>query len=118
VNLYAVDLPGGRWTLVDTGIPSFGWYVRKAVESRYGAGSRPEAIIPTHGHFDHAGNARELAELWDVPVYAHTLEMPYLTGRSDYAPQDPTPGGAMCFLSRFFPRSGIDLGRRRRAIRP
>jgi len=110
VNLYVVDLPGGGWVLVDTGLPGFAWYVRQAIEGRYGAGARPDAIVLTHGHFDHAGSAGELARAWGVPVYAHRLELPYLTGRSDYPPQDPTSGGAICFLSRFFPRNGIDLG--------
>ncbi len=114
VNLYAVDLPDGSWVLVDTGIPGFAWYVRKAVESRYV--TKPRAIVLTHGHFDHAGNAKELAEAWDLPIYAHKLELPYLTAKSDYAPQDPTPGGAICFLSRFFPTSGTNLGSRVRPL--
>ncbi len=118
VNLYVVDIPGGGWVLIDTGLPKLGWYVRRAVESRYGVGARPEAIVLTHGHFDHAGNAKQLADAWDVPVYAHPLELPYLLGRSDYPPGDPTPGGAISFLSRFFPVSGIDLGRRVRALPP
>ena len=111
VNLYAIDLPNGEWVLVDTGLPVSAWYVRKALESE-GRRERPLAIVLTHAHFDHAGNVAALAEQWDVPVYVHQQELPYVTGREDYPPQDPTPGGAICFLSRFFPRSGIDLGRR------
>jgi glyoxylase-like metal-dependent hydrolase (beta-lactamase superfamily II) len=38
--------------------------------------------------------------------------VPYLTGKSDYPPQDPTVGGALAFLSRFFPHSGYDFGER------
>lgn len=110
VNLYAVDLPGGRWVLVDTGLPKMAWYVRKAVASRYGAGARPEAIVLTHGHFDHAGNAGELAAQWGVPVYAHSLEMPYLREGESYPPADPTRGGAISFLSRFFPVQGREIG--------
>jgi hypothetical protein len=34
--------------------------------------SRPASIILTHGHFDHAGSALELAREWDVPVYFTT----------------------------------------------
>lgn len=112
VNLYVVDLPGGGWVLVDTGLPASDWYVRRAVEGRFGVGARPEAIVLTHAHFDHAGNAKSLAQGWDVPVYVHEQELPYVTGRADYPPGDPTPGGAICFLSRFFPSSGIDLGPR------
>ncbi len=116
VNLYAVDLPDRRWVLVDTGLPKFAWYVRRAVESRYGAGARPEAIVLTHGHFDHSGNAPELADAWDVPVYAHALEFPYLTRDAQYPPGDPTRGGAISFLSRFFPERGMNLSGRLLAL--
>ena len=116
VNLYFFGEPSAQrhsWVLIDAGFPfSTGRIVRAAAE-RFGAGSRPAAIILTHGHFDHVGALPELAERWDVPVYAHPLEMPYLTGRSSYPPPDPAVGGgAMSFLSRFYPRGPIDLGGR------
>ncbi len=75
-------------------------------------GTRPTAIVLTHGHFDHAGSALDLATAWDAPIYAHPLELPYLTGRSDYPPQDPTMGGAIAFMSRFFPHRGYNFGDR------
>lgn len=110
VNVYAVGQPGGPWVLVDTGLPRAGALVRRAARQRFGAG--PRAIVLTHGHFDHAGNARALSDAWDAPIYAHAAELPFLDGHSDYPPQDPTPGGAICFLSRLFPREGLDLGTR------
>lgn len=112
VNVYFVGARGAPWVLVDTGLPSFAALVRRRAADRYGSGSRPEAIVLTHGHFDHAGNVIELSREWDVPVYAHRLELPYLTGQSGYPPQDPTVGGALGFLSRAFPHTGIDLGTR------
>lgn len=114
-NVYFVDGAGGKWALVDTGIPGRTRQIREAAESRYGPGSRPEAILLTHGHFDHAGNALELADLWDVPVYAHKLELPYLKGRSFYPPSDPTAPGFMAFVSRFFTPKPFNLGGR---VRP
>jgi glyoxylase-like metal-dependent hydrolase (beta-lactamase superfamily II) len=48
-----------------------------------------------------------------VPVYAHPLELPYLTGRSKYPPPDPSVGGgAQSWLSPLFSRGPIDLGAR------
>ena len=112
VNLYFVGTPGSEWVVVDTGLPGGSARIRRAAEERFGAGARPSAIVLTHGHFDHAGSALELATAWDAPIYAHPLELPYLTGRSDYPPQDPTMGGAIAVMSRFFPHGGYNFGDR------
>lgn len=114
VNAYAVGAPVGPWVLVDTGIPGGAGYLRGKCATRFGR--PPEAIVLTHGHFDHAGNAAALAEEWGVLVYAHPDELPFLTGRSDYPPSDPTPGGAIAQLSRAFPHDGFDLGERVHAL--
>ena len=37
-------------------------------------GLKPAAILLTHGHFDHASAAEELAKLLDVKIYAHEAE--------------------------------------------
>lgn len=42
---------------------------------------KPKAIILTHAHFDHIGSIIELVEKWKIPVYAHPLELPYVTGK-------------------------------------
>lgn len=113
VNSYFVETPeksAGSFVLVDTGLPLSATIIRDAVERRYGAGAQPSAIVLTHGHFDHAGSALELAREWDIPIYAHRLEMPYLTGKSHYPPQDPTVGGAIAQMSRLFPHNGYDFG--------
>jgi glyoxylase-like metal-dependent hydrolase (beta-lactamase superfamily II) len=115
VSAYFVDTPengDGSWILVDTGLPMSDGKIQRAAEARYGENAKPSAIILTHGHFDHAGSAGALAEQWNVPIYAHRLELPYLTGESDYPPQDPTVGGAIAFMSRFFPHSGYNFGNR------
>jgi glyoxylase-like metal-dependent hydrolase (beta-lactamase superfamily II) len=113
VNTYLVGEVGGPWVLVDAGTPGNAERIRAEAEERFGPGARPEAIVLTHGHADHAGSAAELSGLWDVPVYVHRLELPFVTGLSAYPPPDPTVGGPFALLSRFMPRKTIDLGEER-----
>jgi glyoxylase-like metal-dependent hydrolase (beta-lactamase superfamily II) len=113
VNTYLIGArnAGNReWVLVDCGLPLSGEKIARAAAQLFGPFSRPAAIVLTHGHFDHTGAVSYLAELWQVPVYAHPLELPYLTGLSSYPPPDPTTGGgAMSLLSPLYPRGPIDI---------
>lgn len=119
VNAYLVGPRGagdGEWALVDAGLYLSAGPIRRAAAARYGQ-SRPKCVVLTHAHFDHVGALRELAEGWDVPVYAHPLELPFLTGQSSYPPPDPAVGGGMMAYScRLLPRGPIDLGRRVRPL--
>jgi glyoxylase-like metal-dependent hydrolase (beta-lactamase superfamily II) len=96
------------WVLVDTGMPGYAHRIRHAARG-WGEG-QPEAIILTHGHFDHVGGVKRLAEEWGVPVYAHERELPYLTGLAEYPAPDPTVGGGLLAqAARLMPRQGVDL---------
>jgi glyoxylase-like metal-dependent hydrolase (beta-lactamase superfamily II) len=116
VNVFALGEPGGPWVLVDAGLAGSAGYIRRAVARRFGEKAHPEGVLLTHGHFDHVGSARDLADRWDVPIYAHPLETPYLRGLSDYPPRDPTMGGAMAQMSRLMPDHGYDFGERVRTL--
>jgi glyoxylase-like metal-dependent hydrolase (beta-lactamase superfamily II) len=115
-NLFFVGPEGAGdrgWVLIDAGVPGYTGSIVAAAAERFGAGARPSAILMTHGHFDHVGALETLAAEWDVPVYAHDLEMPYLTGRASYPPPDPTVGGGMmATLSWMYPRGPVDVEER------
>lgn len=99
------------WVLVDTGMPQSANRIRKVVEGRFGTESRPKAIILTHGHFDHVGSVVDLIKAWNVYVYAHELEIPYLTGQASYPePDGSVEGGLIAKISPFFPNEPINLG--------
>ena len=116
VNVYFVrDRTSGQWALIDTGLPGYARAIRRAGEQLFGIS--PAAILLTHGHFDHVSGLPTLAEQWGVPVYAHPLELPYLTGRSKYPPPDPTVGGGVqSWISVLLPRGPVDLGSRVRVL--
>jgi glyoxylase-like metal-dependent hydrolase (beta-lactamase superfamily II) len=118
VNLFFVGLPGEPWVLIDTGMPFSAGQIRQAAENIYGLDARPQAILMTHGHFDHAGSLEELSRAWDVPVYAHPLEFPYLSGRCAYPPQDPTVGGFGGQMSRAYTNKPYDVAERLVAFSP
>lgn len=83
VNAFLVGRPGGAFALVDTGLANSEAFILEQLTQRFGAGARPEAIILTHGHFDHVGSVSALCSRWGVPAYIHPLELPYVTGRKD-----------------------------------
>ncbi len=116
-NLYFVqDHVSGEWAMVDAGLSWSASAIKKIVNDLFGDGNKPSSIILTHGHFDHVGALDTLLKEWAVPVYAHPMELPYLTGQSSYPPPDPTVGGGlMAALSFMYPKGPIDI---REYVRP
>lgn len=99
-NAFLLGTPGQPWVLLDAGSPFDAGMIVRAAEARFGPGARPQAIVLTHGHLDHIGSLWILRRRWEnVSIYAHALELPYLTGESAYPPPDPTVGGSMSALS-------------------
>jgi glyoxylase-like metal-dependent hydrolase (beta-lactamase superfamily II) len=112
VNVYALAGEAGTWVLVDAGLYFAAKRIKNWAETQF-RGVTPSSILLTHGHFDHIGSLRELADDWDVPVYAHAMEIPYITGKSKYAPPEPAVGGgAMAYMAGLYPRGPIDISDR------
>jgi glyoxylase-like metal-dependent hydrolase (beta-lactamase superfamily II) len=110
VNVYVIQNTDGSWVLVDAGMKSAYPKIKKMVGDLFGDNAHPSAILLTHGHFDHTGSLKKLAQEWDVPVYAHYLELPYLLGKSAYPPPDPSVGGGlMSYFSEFYPKHPADI---------
>jgi len=120
VNVVFFGKPGagdGGWVLIDAGMPGAASDIRAAAKARFGGSGRPAAILLTHGHFDHVGSLETLSDEWDVPVYAHTLEHPYLNGTTSYPPPDPTVGGGlMAWVSPLYPTKPVNVSGRLRPL--
>ncbi|RXY99782.1 MBL fold metallo-hydrolase [Fictibacillus sp. S7] len=112
VNLCFVEDQKSKnsWVLVDAGMPDSTEKIIAEAEERFGKETVPKAIILTHAHFDHIGGIIGLLNRWDVPVYAHSLELPYVTGKKDYPKPDPSvEGGMVARMSFLFPNKAINL---------
>ena len=112
VNICFIGNPeSNEFVLIDAGMPGSSDDIISLSKERFGSDTRPKAIILTHGHFDHVGAIIELVRHWDIPVYAHELEMPFLTGSMSYPDPDPSvEGGMVAKMSPMFPNQPIDLG--------
>lgn len=70
---------GNDVAIIDTGLPGSAEKIIKAVEA-LGPGRMVKAIILTHYHIDHTGNAAELKAATGAQVYAHEEEAPFISG--------------------------------------
>ncbi|MFP3724338.1 MBL fold metallo-hydrolase [Priestia filamentosa] len=113
VNVCFIGGKGDEFVLVDVGMPKSGQSIILEIENRFGSNARPKAILLTHAHFDHVGALLELLRHWDVPVYAHKAELPYLQGEKDYERPDQTvEGGMVVKMSPLFPTESINISSR------
>src|SRR4051812_26293627 len=75
VNFFLLE-EDGRVTLVDAGLPT-SWPVFEQALERIGrTPDDVEAVVLTHGHFDHVGIAERAREQLGVPVHVHENDVP------------------------------------------
>lgn len=75
VNWYLVE-DGGRLTAVDAGLPP-SWESLQELLRRIGRSLDDiEALVLTHGHWDHVGFAHRLRSERGVPVWIHPRDVP------------------------------------------
>jgi glyoxylase-like metal-dependent hydrolase (beta-lactamase superfamily II) len=117
-NVYFVR-SGESWVLIDAGYRSSARAIAEAAARLCGAAGRPELILLTHGHPDHAGAAVGLAAAWDLPIILAEDEMPFVNGTALY------PEPLVHFMARVMPRRvmealvrGSDLGAAIRSFDP
>ncbi len=90
---------GGRYTVVDTAVPGY-WF--QLVDFLRGRGSEladVEAVVLTHHHDDHRGNAERLRTEAAAPVHIHTDDVAAVTAKAP-PPKAPLwrPGVLRYFL--------------------
>ncbi|MBM6619968.1 MBL fold metallo-hydrolase [Bacillus suaedaesalsae] len=110
VNIVFIGNPNTKeFILVDAGMPDSEDMILAEVENRFGQNAKCKGIVLTHGHFDHIGALKALIKKWNVTVFAHKLEEPFLTGKEDYPPPNTEVEGLVAKMSPFFPRHSIDI---------
>ncbi len=111
VNVIMIGKPKEKnWVMVDAGMPKSGKRLIEVAEARFGKNNPPKAILLTHGHFDHVGGLITILEKWNVPVYAHPLEFPFLNGSQSYpSPDSSVAGGFLAKISFIYPVDPIDI---------
>lgn len=75
VNWYLIE-EEGRLTIVDAGVPTSWATFEDALSSLGRQRGDVEAVVLTHGHFDHLGFAERARSELGVPVYVHEADVP------------------------------------------
>jgi glyoxylase-like metal-dependent hydrolase (beta-lactamase superfamily II) len=74
-NWYLVE-DAGRLTVVDAGVPASWESLQEALRALGRAPDDVEAVVLTHGHFDHVGFAEKARTRLGVPVHVHENDVP------------------------------------------
>jgi glyoxylase-like metal-dependent hydrolase (beta-lactamase superfamily II) len=83
-NWYLIE-DGGKLTVVDCGTRHSWHSFLHAVEATGHQVRDVEAVVLTHGHFDHLGFAEQARRELDVPVFIHEFDKPLTKRPMSYA---------------------------------
>jgi glyoxylase-like metal-dependent hydrolase (beta-lactamase superfamily II) len=87
-NWYLIE-HDGRLTIVDTGVPSSWSSLLSALRSLGRETGDVEAVVLTHGHFDHLGFAERARRELGVPVWIHENDVPLTRHPLQYGHERP-----------------------------
>jgi len=74
-NWYLVE-DGDRLTIVDAGVPTSWDSLQDALRQLGRDASQIEALVLTHGHYDHVGFAERARTELKIPVHVHSNDVP------------------------------------------
>lgn len=100
VNAYIVDGDQGV-VIIDTGLPKKEGRVTDGLAAMGRSSSDVVAIVLTHAHTDHFGNAAALKALTNATVVAPTIDTPVIQGEGP--PPAPPMLKGLGFLTRILP---------------
>ena len=83
-NWYLVE-DGGRLTVVDAGVPTSWDSFTSALGTLGRSSGDVQAVVLTHGHFDHVGFAERARRELGVPVWVHDDDVPLTRNPMGYA---------------------------------
>jgi len=87
-NWYLLE-DDGRLTVVDTGVPTSWESLHEALGTLSRTLSDVEAVVLTHGHFDHLGFAERARRELGVPVWVHENDVPLTRHPLQYGHERP-----------------------------